>query len=218
MLNQYFYTRIIIALCFFSLPYFCYPQSNENELSDTSQVSQEEPKKEYKRTSDVKLYVGLTISQIIESASEFDSENSAGFNLGIAYRKGRFFYWEVGALYNGSIVVFEQDGMLQNETLGIKLIEFPVNAGINLLSPARRVLGLRLYGGLSPGVIIGIGDNPFGLEKNDFNSFQFSGHLGVGVDVAFLFIETGYSRGFTDLLESNGSNLSQIYFNLGMRF
>jgi hypothetical protein len=53
------------------------------------------------------------------------------------------------------------------------------------------VLGIRAFGGVVPGVITEVLDNPFDLSKGDFNEFQMGGRLGVGVDVLFLFVEIG---------------------------
>jgi hypothetical protein len=44
------------------------------------------------------------------------------------------------------------------------------------------------------------------------------GRLGVGVDVLFLFVELDYTYGFLDMLQDQGSNLSQVNFVLGFRF
>jgi hypothetical protein len=80
------------------------------------------------------------------------------------------------------------------------------------------VLGVRLFGGVVPGYIVGIGDNPFNLGEGDFNRFQVAGRVGAGVDVFFLFIEVGYQYGFIDMLKAQDSNLSQVDLRLGFRF
>ena len=90
--------------------------------------------------------------------------------------------------------------------------------GLNLLSTVRRVLGLRVFAGVSPGYVLGVSDNNLNLTKDDFNSFQISGEAGVGVDVIFLFVDVGYSHGFNDMFKDNNSQLSQVFINLGFRF
>ena len=100
----------------------------------------------------------------------------------------------------------------------ISHLELPLSGGINLLGATRRVLGLRIFGGLVPGYVVRISNNPFGLEKGDFNQFQLGGRVGAGLDVFFLFIEAGYQYGFLDLLTDQNSNLSQLDFRLGFRF
>jgi hypothetical protein len=170
-----------------------------------------------KRVSDLKLYGGISASTIVLSNSTYEAAYAAGYNLGFAFRKGRYGYWEVGLNFNGSVVALDDVSTLE-QNMQISHLELPLSGGINLLGATRRVLGLRIYGGLVPGYIVKIGDNPFGLEKGDFNQFQLGGRVGVGLDVFFLFIEAGYQYGFIDLLTDQDSNLSQLDFRLGFRF
>ena len=100
----------------------------------------------------------------------------------------------------------------------IRQLEVPITLGINALSLTRRAFGVRIFGGVVPGYILGIEENPFDLVTDDFNRFQLSGRVGVGVDVLFLFIEGSYQYGFTELLEDQKSNLSQLDMKLGFRF
>lgn len=170
-----------------------------------------------KRVSDFKLYGGISASTIVLSNSTYEAAYAAGYNLGFAYRKGRYGYWEVGLNFNGSVVALDDVSTLE-QNMQIRFLEVPLSGGINLLGATRRVLGLRIYGGLVPGYVARIGDNPFGLEEGDFNQFQLGGRLGVGLDVFFLFIEAGYQYGFMDLLNDQDSNLSQFDLRLGFRF
>ena len=80
------------------------------------------------------------------------------------------------------------------------------------------MLGIRAFAGVVPGVITKVLPNSFELSISDFNEFQMDGRLGVGVDVLFLFIEIDYTYGFLDLLQDQGSKLSQMNFLLGFRF
>jgi hypothetical protein len=173
--------------------------------------------KVHKRVSDFKFYGGISASTIVLSNSTYEAAYAAGYNLGFAYRKGRYGYWEAGLNFNGSVVALDDVSTLE-QNMQIRFLEVPLSGGINLLGTTRRVLGLRIYGGLVPGYVVKIGDNPFGLEEGDFNQFQLGGRVGVGVDVFFLFIEAGYQYGFIDLLNDQDSNLSQLDLRLGFRF
>jgi len=170
-----------------------------------------------KRVSDFKLYGGISASTIVLSNSTYEAAYAAGYNLGFAYRKGRYGFWEVGLNFNGSVVALDEVTALE-QNMQISHLELPLSGGLNLLGATRRVIGFRIYGGLVPGYIVKIGDNPFGLEKGDFNQFQLGGRIGVGLDVFFLFMEAGYQYGFLDLLTDQDSNLSQLDFRLGFRF
>jgi outer membrane protein W len=64
-----------------------------------------------------------------------------------------------------------------------------------------------------------VGDNDLGINKERTNTFNFHGQAGVGVDVAFLFLEAGFNYGFSDLLKNDvQSNPAQVFINLGFRF
>ncbi|WP_340112130.1 outer membrane beta-barrel protein [Maribellus mangrovi] len=191
--------------------------AEENDIVPDTIVKISPEKKSYKRVSDFKIYGGLTASQILLPKSTYESAYAAGFIAGFSYKRGRFGYWEAGLNYNGSVVALD-DVSNAEETMYIRQLELPLTVGLNLLAETRRVLGIRIFGGVVPGYITSIGDNPFDLSLGDFNQFQLGGRLGVGVDVFFLFVEGGYQYGFTDLLKNQGSNLSQLYVLLGFRF
>ncbi len=54
---------------------------------------------------------------------------------------------------------------------------------------------------------------------SNINTFNLYGQAGVGVDVAFIFVEAGYNYGFMDLFKNEiKSNPNQIFVNLGFRF
>jgi len=180
-------------------------------------VEEGKKKKQFKRVSDFKFYGGISASKIAVSDINFESAYSTGFLLGVSYRKGRFGYWEIGANYNNSVITLEGENILE-DNFQIRQLEMPLSAGVNLLSATRRVLGVRLFGGVVPGYVVSTTDNPFNIDEDDFNRFQFSGRAGVGVDVLFFFIEAGYQYGFTDVLENQSSNLNQFDFRLGFRF
>lgn len=191
--------------------------SVDNEAAQDTLIEQTKTKKEYKRVSDFRIYGGVSTSNIMLSNSSYESDYAAGYVLGFSVRKGRFAYWEFGLNYNSSVVSIEEVSVLE-ENMQIRQLEAPITIGINALSATRRVLGVRLFGGVVPGYIAGIKENPFDLVNDDFNRFQFSGRVGVGVDVLFLFIEGGYQYGFTDMLKDQESNLSQLDLKLGFRF
>lgn len=210
---------LLLAAVFCHSGVFAQPDSLNSEplvIQDTI-VGESKEKKSAKRISDFKIYGGISASTILLSNSTYESAYAAGYNLGFAYRKGRYGFWEIGLNFNGSVVALDEVTALE-QNMQISHLELPLSGGINLLGTTRRILGLRLFGGIVPGYIVRIGDNPFGLDKGDFNQFQLGGRLGVGLDVFFLFLEAGYQYGFVDLLADQDSNLSQLDLRLGFRF
>jgi hypothetical protein len=210
---------LLLFLILFSISAFTQTDSIPDDgvvVQDTI-VKNNSKKKQHKRVSDFKIYGGASTSKILLSNSSYESAYAAGYLLGFSYKRGRFAYWEIGINYNNSVVSLEEVNVLE-ENMQIRQLEAPLSVGINLLSLTRRVLGVRLFGGVVPSYIVGIGDNPFNLNEDDFNHFQLAGRVGAGVDVFFLFLELGYQYGFMDLLKDEGSDLSQLDFRLGFRF
>jgi hypothetical protein len=216
-MNKYF---ILLTLSLF-LVQIASAQTDSLQTDTTvvqePKVPDTQKKSSKKGASDFKIYGGLSASSFLSSDSEVESAYSTGYSLGASYRRGKFFYWELGANYNGTVVGFEN--VLQTEkTLEFRQLNFPVTVGLNFLGGTGRILGIRAFGGVVPGVITEVLDNPFDLSKGDFNEFQMGGRLGVGVDVLFLFVELDYTYGFLDMLQEHSSNLSQVNFVLGFRF
>jgi len=216
---------ILSFLLLFSLSAICQvdslsveEQPVEDQATEETPEDDETPeKKQHKRVSDFKVYGGVSAGTILLSESPFESAYGTGFLLGAAYRKGRFGYWEIGLNYNNTAISLKEENILE-DNLQIRQLELPLLGGLNLLSLTRRVVGVRLFGGAVPGYILGISNNPFFIDEDDFERFQIAGRAGVGVDVLFLFVELGYQYGFIDLLKDQDSNLSQFDFRLGVRF
>jgi len=179
--------------------------------------TQDDNKKVKKRVSDFKVFGGLSVSSILLTGSEAEPAYAAGYALGASYKRGKYFYWEIGANFNGSVVGFE-DVLDSEKTLEFRQLNFPVSGGLNILGETGRVVGLRTFVGVVPGVITKVPSNSFDLSISDFNEFQMGGRLGVGVDILFLFVEIDYTYGFLDMLQDQDSNLSQVNFLLGFRF
>jgi hypothetical protein len=82
-----------------------------------------------------------------------------------------------------------------------------------------RVLSVRLFASAVPSVTLSVGDNSYGITKDEVNSFIMYGQGGLGINVAFLVIELGYNYGFNELISSYpDSNPGQVFVNLGFRF
>lgn len=182
------------------------------------QPVQESPSgKSKKKVNNFKIFGGVSTNKMLLSESEYESAYAAGYVVGLSFRSGKYGYWELGLNYNGQVVGFE-NVLSTQKTMEIRQVDIPVSVGFNILGETGRIVGLRVFGGLVPAYITGIKNNDFDLTVDDFNRFQLAGHIGIGVDVLFLFAEAGYQHGFIDMLSDVGSKPSQLYFILGFRF
>ena len=209
-----------ISLLFFLLIFFSkitIAQVDSTVKADT--IKPEEPKK---KSSGFIFYGGVTFNSM-NTAPQYETNSNVGWALGVAYRRGKFFYWQVGARYNNAIYgVRDTAGstLSESNSITVKDIDIPINVGLNLLSVTGKILGLRVYLGAVPAFLIGVNNNTnsSNLTKANTNSFNFYGQAGVGVDVLFLSIDAGYNAGFTDVFKNTESKPGQVFVNLGFRF
>lgn len=183
------------------------------------QISKKEKKDNGKRKDEFIVYAGVSYSQLGLSSNTYDSESELGYQLGFSYRRGKFFYWQAGGLFNNSVYGFtDMSTTVDSTSLTIKSIDVPLTGGINVLSFTNRVAGLRAFASVVPSFVLGVNENAFDIEKDDINTFLFYGQVGVGANVAFFIVDVGYNFGFQDLLNSEASKPGQLFVNLGFRF
>ena len=223
--NQTAYTgkSLFVALVFFLFSNLGLAQTDSLKVAqpDTtvSEKNKEEGKKDKaKRKDEFIPYVGVNFNTLSVSSDEiYESSMGVGYHIGFNYKRGKFFYWQVGARFNNAVYDLT-DNSDSTDAVSVKDIDIPVTGGINFLSAINRVVALRLFISVVPSFALGVGDNDLGFEKDDINSFILYGQGGIGVNVAFLVIEAGYNFGFGDMLKDYQSKPGQVFINLGFRF
>jgi hypothetical protein len=231
MKNPLFSYQSIVALTL--LTYILFPAISYAQTDSTSVIQPDtipqtaeavEPakeKKEKKKKNSFKVYAGVNFNNLSFSNDDFESNGDLGFQLGAAYKSGGFFYWELGARFNrmNNDITTRDTTSKFHGSFGVSQVDIPVTVGINILSATARLLGLRVFVSGVPSFVISVDENETNLSKDDLNSFMFQAAGGIGVDVAFFFLETGFQYGFTDLFQNiNSSNPGQFFINLGFRF
>ena len=185
-------------------------------------VQDESSDKEHKKSNYFKVFGCVNFNKLIMDEKLVKPATAVGWLVGASYQQGRFVYWEVGAVYNNMVynlldtTIFPSvlDGVFSTQN-----IDIPVKVGVNFLFFASRIVGLRVYLGAVPSFAVGVGDNKLKITKDKINTFNIYGQGGIGVDVAFIFVEAGYNYGFIDLFTNDiQSNPNQIFINLGFRF
>ncbi len=220
------YTIVFVILCLgFSL----------QAQTDSLQVNQEQEKientdkkkqrKDRKRRDEFKVFAGINLNKIELASQAYESDWMPGYSLGFSYKRGRFFYWEIGARYNNPIynlidpTISPDSTNAMDNIFGLRNIDVPITAGINILSITSRIVGLRLFVSAVPTFTLGVASNDLGIEMEHVNNFTMYGQGGLGLDVAFLYLETGLNYGFTDMLANDiPSQPYQLFLNLGFRF
>lgn len=223
-----FQSNIQLKLVLLTLMIFLFSNVFQAQ-TDTTQVTQTEPakkeKKEKKRKDEFKVYGGINFNNLSVSSDTYSSILAPGWMLGFDYKRGKFFYWQVGARYNNAVYNLDIEGMpadssnLLDGVFAVRNIDVPITVGINFLSFVSRIVGLRLFIGATPQFALGVGDNEIDISNENLNSFNLLGQGGLGVDVAFIYLETGVNLGFMDVFKNDvQSKPVQIFVNLGFRF
>ncbi len=207
---------LVLALSFSSV---VFAQEDNTSQDDTSQQ-----KKEKKARSSFKVSAGVNLNNLsIDSDDEIESKVGVGYNLGLSYKRGRFFYYEIGVRYNNRSFDFNDLTDQTKSSLSVSAIDIPLTGGINITSFADRLIGVRVFVSAIPSFSLNKDVDKLPLEKDDISNFVFYGQGGVGVDIAFFFIEAGFNYGFSNIVndiddESIKSNPSQGFVNIGFRF
>ncbi|MBO3117443.1 PorT family protein [Winogradskyella sp. DF17] len=194
---------------------------------NSSQNDEVQQKKERKAKSSYKISAGVNFNNLsVDAADNLESKTDVGYNLGISYKRGRFFYYEIGARYNQrafEVLDSNDPANIMTNDLKVSAFDVPLTAGINITSFADRLIGLRVFIGAVPSFTLNKDVDRTGLEKDDIEDIMFYGQGGIGIDIAFFFVEIGYNYGFTGIINdienlSSKFNPNQAYFNLGFRF
>jgi hypothetical protein len=222
-----FWSKLLFfAIVFFLSSNFMLAQTDSLKVAQSDTTMQEkgkEKKKDDKKRKDEFIpYVGVNFNNLsIPSDGIYESSIGVGYHLGFDYKRGKFFYWQVGLRFNNAIYdleVVSADSTGAKDKFGVSDIDIPVTGGINFLSALNRIVALRLFISAVPAFNLRVSDNDLGLTKDNIESFNMYGQAGLGVNVAFLVIETGYNFGFNDLLKEADSKPGQVFINLGFRF
>lgn len=215
----------ILTVCFIAAIMFSF--SYASAQADTTKVAQadttaqkkDKEKKEKKRKDEFIVFAGVNFNNFAGSTTAYESPTFLGYDLGAVYKRGKFFYWQIGAQYTNSVFdLHSVSNTDSSDLVGVRNLQIPITGGINILSFVNRIVALRLYISAVPSFALGVGDNDFGFTKDDINTFIFYGQGGIGVSVAFIVLDVGYNYGFQDQFKDFDSSPGQVFVNLGFRF
>jgi hypothetical protein len=227
--NLPFLSKLLVIICLFiSFSNSGYSQTEPVKASPDTTVTRkdkekDEGKKDKKRKDEFIIYVGANFNKLSVSSDVYESKMKAGYQLGFDYKRGKFFYWQVGLRFNNAVyglktIQLPPDTLALESNFAIRDLDIPITGGINFLSAVNRIVALRLFVSAIPAFNVSVGNNDLGIAKDNINTFLMYGQAGLGVNVAFVVIEAGYNFGFSDILQDHKSVPGQIFVNLGFRF
>lgn len=124
---------IVLALCWTNLA-----------LAQDEDIQE---KKERKARSSFKISAGVNFNGLnIDTETETTSDLTIGYNLGVSYKRGRFFYYEIGVRLNSRPYDFT-NAFDSSDTFSFTTtaIDVPLSLGLNLTSFADRLVGVRVF-------------------------------------------------------------------------
>jgi hypothetical protein len=191
----------------------------DTTLQEKGKEDKKDKKEDKKRKDEFILYAGVNFNNLSVSDEIYESSLGVGYHLGFDYKRGKFFYWQVGARFNNAAYDLKQLASDSSDVVAVRAIDIPLTGGINFLSALNRLVALRIFVSAVPSFALGVGDNILEIDKDGINSFMLYGQGGIGVNVAFVVLEAGYNFGFQDLLKDDiESKPGQLFVNLGFRF
>lgn len=219
-LIKYLRLTTLFIVIFASLANRAMAQTDTTKVPKPDSVSQQsvkEEEKKKKKKDEIIVYGGVNASSL-SSSTQYETTADLGYQIGINYKRGKFFYWQAGLKYTYAQYKLKTSSSVE-DNLGVSSFEVPLTAGVNFLAFVNRLVALRLFVSGVPSFTMDVKENSLGINKDNVNSFIFYGQGGLGINVAFFVIETGYNYGFQDLLKNNiDSKPGQFFVNVGFRF
>jgi hypothetical protein len=169
----------------------------------------------------IRPQLGYNSSSFTDNFSDISIDKDGGFQFGIDVQIGKQFYVQPGLFWesaNNSL----RDMLNQNtSSFNVDRIKVPLLFGYRLLGP--EVAGLvdaRIFTGPHASFVVdrNIKEESL-LKKNDFQDAVYGWNVGVGLDLAILFVDAGYSFGLSKVfknLEPDARN-NMFYANVGLR-
>jgi hypothetical protein len=222
--------RLIVfcLACVLAIPSFGQTSLVSDPLDDLNNYPvQGDEKKDKKKRDEFKVYGSMNFNSLKVDAENYETTTGLGWMLGGSYKRGKFFYWELGARYNRAVFDLANPADTSSyfdRLFGVSNIDVPITFGINTLWFVSRIVNVRVFISAVPEFVIGVSESDLKIDgmlidKDRLNSFNICGQGGVGVDVAFIFLEAGINYGFLDLMKNvKTSNPVQGFVSLGFRF
>ena len=132
---------------------------------------------------------------------------------------GNKVYIEPGLFYVRKSTELRQQGdNFNNVKYNISGIQIPVTLGAHFIGNQNSMFGVRGFAGGSAFLMTRIED----LDKDKFHKAQWGIFAGLGVDIAFLFVDAKYEWSLTnlqkeDLTQINVGKSRSIFVNAGVR-
>ncbi len=168
----------------------------------------------------IRPHLGFNSSSLTAS-SGMEFEDRLGSQFGLDLQLGSRFYVQPGIMWESVTNELRQEFDERSNTFTVNRIRVPLMIGYKLLgSQTSRLIDFRMFTGpnLSFAVSKDLGDDPL-FDKDDFRNSVWGWNVGVGLDLAIVFVDAGYTFGLSEVFDSvqPGVRNNLFYANAGLR-
>ncbi len=187
---------------------------------------------------DVRAYGGVNVVQLSTDQGESlidevihnrSISGRPGYQFGAAVLFGERFYVQPGFQWTtvSTEVVNENTATgaeLTDETT-VSMISVPLRVGFRLIDPeVENMFNVRVWGGFDGHHVTSVDHsvndpNTGAIDEGDYSNLIVNADFGLGIDILFFFIESGYQLGISPVYTGGDqAKANSFYANLGVRF
>jgi hypothetical protein len=186
---------------------------------------------------DIRAYGGVSLLQVSSdvNTSLIDNivhqrtvEGQPGAQAGLALTFGNRFYLQPGFQWSRlSTKIVNENNVVGTELIDettLSVISVPLKVGLRFIDPRKEnLINARLFGGIDGHHVMSVthsakSGSTDDIDADDYSNIIMNADFGLGLDVWFLYLETGYQLGLTPIHKSgDNAKSSAFYANAGIR-
>ena len=170
----------------------------------------------------IRPQIGFNASNLSDDLDGNDFEDKLGFQFGLDLILGNRFYVQPGIFWESATNELKQEINGSNNEFTVNRIRVPVLIGYKMFGnqTANGFFDMRVFTG--PNVAFAINkdlDKAPLFQKGDFKDAIWGWNAGIGVDLAILFVDAGYTFGLSEVFDNVDSMARNnlFYVNAGLR-
>lgn len=165
--------------------------------------------------------IGFNSSTLTKDFQNASFGDQLGFQFGLDAQLGRRFYVQPGIMWESLNNELQESINGDNDEFSVNRVRIPIMFGYKVLGPETDgLIDLRLFTGPNASFAISKDLNESSLiSKDDFKGAVYGWNVGVGFDLAIVFVDAGYSFGLSEVFEGMASDVRNNlwYVNAGLR-
>ncbi len=183
---------------------------------------------------DIRAYGGLNVVQLSNDGGttlidgalhQKQFAGRAGYQFGAMVTFGDRFFVQPGLQYTSVLTELRHttDSTKFTDETSVNMFSVPLRVGFRLLPhEAGKILNVRIFGGFEGHHVTSVShDKKSGkvsdIEKDDFTNLIVNADFGMGVDIAFLFVDAGYQLGLNSITSGSNTKANAFYANVGLK-